>query len=764
MKSQIPLVLLLGWSCLIATELTAEPSFGHSVHGEVFNEGPRQAAVMLSGTGDVDFPISTENAEAQAFFNQGIGQLHGFWDFEAERSFRQAAALDPDCAMPFWGMAMANFGNSKRAKEFVAKAGLRIKNADEREILWIQAIAKYFENEKIDEKKRRRDLVRALEKIVYKYPDDVEAKAFLIKQIYQNSRKGLPVASHLTNNLLLDEIFRLDPDHPAHHYRIHHWDRENASRALESAAKLGPAAPGIAHMWHMPGHIYSKLHRYNDAIWQQEASARVDHAHMMRFRLTPDRIGNFAHNNEWLIRNFNHLGQVERAVDLAKNMIELPRLPKIKSESDGELDAMEGGGYDHSGGSWNLGRQRLRDTLMRFEEWERLLEYGDTAYLRPGPNSINAAEWNRMIGVAFFETGQLDRGTFLLTHVEDKLKSMKGKQEEAVKKAEKENADKSEADRKKAVEAAKKEHKTMIDGLEKARKELQVYQMMTAESPELAAIEKKLNEVKTMSKSRKARWLSKLGSHDKAMKLAKEDVAASKNQVYPLAIQSWVAWQADKAKDAEEAFAKLRVAGHTADYNHPVFTRIAPIAEAMGVSGDWRIPQAPATDLGERPPLDSLGPFRWKPSAAPKWTLLDSADQPVSLADYSGKPVIVVFFLGRGCTHCMEQLNAFSPYHETFAKAGIDLIAVSTDSTSGLRETFAADGKNPFPFPMVSDNSLEVFKQYRAYDDFENQPLHGTFLIDEIGRIRWQEISFEPFMHPEFLLNESKRLLSYPDS
>ena len=75
------------------------------MHGEVFNEGPRQAAYLMGDTGNVTFPITSANPEAQAFFNQGIGQLHGFWYFEAERSFRQVAMLDPNCAMAYWGMA-----------------------------------------------------------------------------------------------------------------------------------------------------------------------------------------------------------------------------------------------------------------------------------------------------------------------------------------------------------------------------------------------------------------------------------------------------------------------------------------------------------------------------------------------------------------------------------------------------------------------------------------------------------------------------------
>ena len=59
-----------------------DPTFGHSVHGEVFNEGPRQAAVLIPGMGNVHFEVTTNSPEAQEFFNQGIGQLHGFWDLK----------------------------------------------------------------------------------------------------------------------------------------------------------------------------------------------------------------------------------------------------------------------------------------------------------------------------------------------------------------------------------------------------------------------------------------------------------------------------------------------------------------------------------------------------------------------------------------------------------------------------------------------------------------------------------------------------------
>ena len=64
------------------------------------------------------------------------------------------------------------------------------------------------------------------------------------------------------------------------------------------------------------------------------------------------------------------------------------------------------------------------------------------------------------------------------------------------------------------------------------------------------------------------------------------------------------------------------------------------------------------------------------------------------------------------------------------------------------------------PIPLVSNAELDVFKAYRCYDDFEKQPLHGTFLIDREGLVLWQDISYEPFMEVDFLLKESQRLLS----
>lgn len=751
------LLLVTALSLSVAQDENKDPAAGHSYHGEVFNEGPRQAAVLIPGTGDISFEVTTKSEETQKFFNQGVGQLHGFWDFEAERSFRQAAALDPDCAMAYWGMAMANFKNNTRGKGFIDEAVERKDKVSERDQLWIDGLAAYFENPKADQKKRLRDFVRSIEKIALKYPDDLETQAFLMKQIYYNHGKGLSIPSHFAINLLAQKILDADPDHPTNHYQIHLWDRETPENALKAAANCGPSAPGIAHMWHMPGHIYSKLHRYADATWQQEASARVDHAHMMRFQIIPDQIHNFAHNNEWCIRNFDFLGQHHNAVELASNMVSLPRLPKFKKEDDDST-------YDPGRSSWQYGRQRLRDTLVRYENWPELIRHSEKGLLAVDEKSITQKDHDRFVGIAKFEIGDLAGGQQHLAALQGILDEKTEKRDKAMNDAETKakEGNKKESEIKKAREAAERNFKKDIETYQNLVNELLVYEALAKPEPDTAKALELLPKLKNLAKPRHALLWQRAGDGEKALQLSGEAVDSAKGQVLPLATKVEVLAANDKKEELKEAFEKLRTVGGHADIDAPILARLSPIAKSLGFPEDWRTPDPPATDLGERPDLDSLGPFRWSPPSAPSFSLKNEKGETISLGDFQGRPVLVIYFLGKGCTHCMEQLRAFTPLTEKYREAGIEIVTVSTDTIEGIRETFQqTEGeKSPFPFVMLSDHSLDHFKAYRAYDDFEDMALHGTFLIDGSQRIRWQDISYEPFMHPEWLLEECQRLLA----
>ena len=100
----------------------------------------------MGTTSNVSFPITTDSVEAQAFFNQGVGQLHGFWYLEAERSFRQVLKQHPEHPMAYWGMAMANANNRTRAQPLIKKATEGRDQVSERERLWIDAMAAYQRN------------------------------------------------------------------------------------------------------------------------------------------------------------------------------------------------------------------------------------------------------------------------------------------------------------------------------------------------------------------------------------------------------------------------------------------------------------------------------------------------------------------------------------------------------------------------------------------------------------------------------------------
>ncbi len=724
-----------------------KPLPGHSLMSEAFNEGPRQAAVLMEGTGKVHLPVTTKNELAQKFFDQGLGQIHGFWYFEAERSFRQVASLDGDCGMAFWGMAMANINNPKRAADFMKEAVKRKDKAGRQGQLYIGAWADYYAETKKDERVRRKALVKALEDLIYEFPDDIEAKALLVFQMWDNKGHDVPLTSRLSADALLKQVLAKDPMHPgAHHYLIHLWNGEDGDkRAMLSASRGGQAAPGIAHLWHMPGHTFSNLKRYADAAWQQEASARVDHAYTIASRVLPDQIHNFAHNNSWLIQDLQYIGRVHDAVDLAKNMMELPR-PGPKSAQ-----------------SYRLGRERLFETLRQFELWEDLAKLEGTMYLAPCEDATDEANRVRALGVAWFSNGDAGRGQEHLETLKSLLAKARAERvtaaDAAEAKAKKEK--KSEDEIVKAMGAAMRGFAGRISALESGVADLRLTRALAA--GDLDGARAQLALATDLSAVRQSQIQLALGDKAKAEELARDAVKGDDAKVLPLAALAETLWKVGKKDDALATFKKLQPLSTQLDLDAPPFARLAPIAQELKLASDWRAAKSVAADVGERPDLAKLGPFRWHPTAAPGWSLSDQKGAQVSLSDFKGKPVLIVFYLGSGCAGCMEQLNIFSPKVKAFTDAGVQVIAVSTDSADGLQKTFekAKDGQ-AFGFPIVSDSGLGTFKAYRAFDDFEKIPLHGTFLVDGAGLVRWQDISYQPFRDADWLLGESKRLLSVP--
>lgn len=787
------------------SEATDEILAGHSYHGDAFNEGPRQSAYLMGGTGKVHFPVTSKHPEVQKFIEQGIGQLHGFWELEAERSFRHAAALDPDCAMAYWGAALATKRNAKRARGFIDKAVERKSKASSREQKYIDALNAYIPKKekaskdgkkktndkgaKEAKKKRAENYTKALENIAIEFPEDLEAKAFLALQLYDNRRDGIPILSYLATDGLMEDIFRQEPMHPTHHFRIHLWDYKKPERAVKSASLCGQSAPNIAHMWHMPGHIFSRLKRYEDAVWQQEASARVDHAHMMRDRVMPDQIHNFAHNNEWMIRNLIFIGAVQKAIDLAKNMSELPRHPKYNTLK--------------KRGSNKYGRERLFQVLNKFGVWDQTVALCDSVYLEPTNDEREQRKRLRALGVALYMNGQKELAEKHLAEiqqiVDDEKEKEKASIDAAVAKAksdfeakwakdnkaapaEKKSETKEVTEKKtdqakaevaktkddkkakalqaaidKARKAAARKHKSKYEPYEKIIKAIEGFRALKAGDYKTAYDKIKGAGGEDETLLAEVRFLK--GEQDQALAEVKKSVDRRKNEVIPRARYAYLLDLAGKEKEAKAAFEELRKISSSIDMKSELFTRLSSLAERCGYPGDWRMKKVLAKDIGTRPNLDDLGPIHWRPSPAPSFELTLPSGEPFRLQDYKGRPLIVIFYLGASCLHCSEQLQAFAPQNQKFENAGIDIVAISTDEQAKLLESLANYGEK-MPLQLMSDDKLEVFKKFRVYDDFEKQPLHGTFLIDEDGLVRWQDISYEPFMDHEFLFNESLRLLA----
>ncbi|MGP0070240.1 MAG: redoxin domain-containing protein [Isosphaeraceae bacterium] len=686
----------------------AIPAPGHSVHGEAFNDGPRHAAHIMPGMGKSHFPATTKKPEAQAFIDQGVAQLHSFYYLESERSFRQAAKIDPDCATAYWGMAMSNVNNTKRAKEFLKEARKRAASVSRREQLYIEALEAFYKDGDPD-KTRQQNLIKGLETIVQDFPDDINARAWVAMVAWQFA--GNAVISRQSLDAMIESVLQVEPMHPgAHHYRIHLWDGVKPIRAEKSAALFGPAAPGIAHAWHMPGHTYTGLKRYADAAYQQEASARVDHAYMFRDRVMPFEIHNYAHNNQWLCTSLSHIGRVRDAIAVARNLVEQPRDPRKNGPNDG-------------GSPQRSGRLRWAEILTRYELWDDLIEATNSQVLDWSSIPIEQMEKAYTLGQAY---------------------------------AAKNNATKLAEQ----IEALKK---LTIPQAKAALAELEGYQLLAR--GEIGPAFDQFAKATSMRPEALARAHLAARNYGFAESTAKKGVEQNPNLVAPLAALVEILQAAGKDKDARDAYRKLMPIARWADRDLPVFRRLESVVVRWKADKNWLSPPPePASGQGSdetainKIDLTTLGPLGWIPSPSPAFSATDTAKKPWSLAGHKGKNVLIIFFLGGKCAHCMQQLQVFGKEYEALKKLNVETVAIGSDDAEATKVLKNNKDAIKFPMPMLADPKLELFKLYTAYDDFENQPLHGTILIDSEGNIRFQRISADPFLEVEFIKTEAERV------
>jgi peroxiredoxin len=686
----------------------AVPAPGHSLHGEAFNDGPRHAAYLMRGMGKVHFSVTTQKPEAQAFIDQGVAQLHSFYYFESERSFRQAAKLDPECAMAYWGMAMSNIYNARRAKEFVKEARKRAAKVSRRELLYLDALEAFYRDGSND-RSRRHALLHGLETVVQEFPGDLDARAWLALVTWQNASDG--IGSRQAVDIVLDTVFQVEPMHPgAHHYRIHLWDGVKPERAEKSAALYAQSAPGIAHAWHMPGHTYTGLKRYVDAAYQQEGSARVDHAYMIRDRVMPFEIHNYVHNNQWLCTTLSHIGRARDAIAVARNLVEQPRDPQKNGPNDG-------------GSAQRSGRIRWSEVMIRYELWDELIEVTKSGALDWSSVPLEQVQHAYSLGLAYA-------------------------------------AKNDEANLRRQVEALKR-----IAGADTKGPLAELEGLELLARGEIGPAFERFARASGMGQEALARAHLAARNYGFAESTARKAVQQNAGQVPALATLVTILHDVGKDKDAREAYRTLEPLARWADRDVPIFQRLESLVARWKAEGGWTTsPNPPINHLGSdeaaasRIDLSTLGPAVWSPFPAERFASADTTGTPWSLNDQKGKSVVIIFFLGGKCAHCMQQIERFGQEYDGLKQRNVAMVAISTDGLEAVKALKNNKDGIKFPMPMLADPKLDLFKRYRAYDDFEGQPLHATFLIDPDGYVRFQRISADPFLDVEFIKTESERV------
>lgn len=252
-------------------------------------------APKLEGLKGINFRISTNNKEAQEYFNQGMMLLYGFNHAEAARSFYEATRLDATCAMAYWGYAYVlgpnyNAGmeedNFQRAYEAAVKAKSLSAPCTQKEKALINALASRYElPAPSDRKPLDMAYAAAMKKVYGQYPTDPDIGALYAEammdihpwDLYEKKTKK-PHAWTPELLAVLEHLIKINPRHPgAHHFYIHALEASaTPEKALASARLLDTLVPGAGHLVHMPSHIYINTGDYHSGTLSNIHAVEVD--------------------------------------------------------------------------------------------------------------------------------------------------------------------------------------------------------------------------------------------------------------------------------------------------------------------------------------------------------------------------------------------------------------------------------------------------------------------------------------------------------
>ena len=256
------------------------------------------AVPLYTGLGTVRHVVTTRSPQAQKYFDQGLRLCYAFNHDEAIRAFREAARLDPSCAMAHWGIAYAlgpnvnlpvdpareqeAFGEIQTARTLAAKT-----TAKERD--WIEALAKRYSGDpKADLHVLDQAYADAMKELAAKYPEDLDAGTIYAEALLTLhpwdwwSHDGKPNTGTPEAIAELQRVLKKSPSHTgANHFLIHAVEESPApGRAILAANRLAGLAPNAGHLVHMPSHIYLRIGRYKEAVDLNRKAIAVDRAYI----------------------------------------------------------------------------------------------------------------------------------------------------------------------------------------------------------------------------------------------------------------------------------------------------------------------------------------------------------------------------------------------------------------------------------------------------------------------------------------------------
>jgi tetratricopeptide (TPR) repeat protein len=302
-------------------------------------DAPAARAPLFDNLGTYHHAITTPSADAQRYFDQGLTLGYAFNHAEAIRSFRQAAAFDPGCAMCHWGVAYALGPNinapitedaAREAWQAIGEARRLAANGSERERAYIEALARRYDaNPGAPRAPLDQAYADAMRELTTRFPDDLDAATLYAQSLMDTSpwnywdSDGKPRGFTPAVLAALESVLGRNPNHPgAIHLYIHAVEAsDDPGRAELHADRLAALVPGAGHLVHMPAHIYLRVGRYRDATAANERAQKADEAYLAGDAVAGNAtytMGYVPHNPHFAATSAAMEGRRARALELAE--------------------------------------------------------------------------------------------------------------------------------------------------------------------------------------------------------------------------------------------------------------------------------------------------------------------------------------------------------------------------------------------------------------------------------------------------------------